>query len=63
MDWKSVALGVLALGTLILRTHIERHLPEPLTTPVQLERWQNSVNMLRPEGLFRQVGTDGARES
>ena len=45
---------VLALGTWVLRGHIERHLPEALTTPAQLERWQNSVDSLLREGQLEQ---------
>jgi hypothetical protein len=48
----------LALGTLILRGHVERQLPEPLITPAQLERWQDSVNKLLREGLFRRPGEE-----
>ena len=54
---------VLALGTMILRTHVERHLRGSFTTPNQLERWQASVNTLLREGLFRQTGNDGAVSS
>jgi AcrR family transcriptional regulator len=53
LTWAVINSLVLALGTLILRAHIERHLPEPLTTPAQLERWNDSVNSLLREGLFR----------
>ena len=53
LTWAAINSLVLALGTLILRTHIERHLPEPLATPAQLERWQTAVNTLLREGLFR----------
>ncbi len=53
LTWAAINSLVLALGTFILRGHIERHLPEPLTTPAQLERWQNAVNTLLREGLFR----------
>lgn len=44
---------VLALGTWVLRHHVERHLPEPLNTPTQLERWQTSVDTLLREGQLR----------
>jgi hypothetical protein len=44
---------VLPLGTIILRGHIERQLPELFTSPAQLERWQDSVNTLLRDGLFR----------
>jgi AcrR family transcriptional regulator len=53
LTWAAINSLVLAMGTLILRTHVERHLPEPLTTPAQLERWEASVNTLLRNGLFR----------
>lgn len=53
LTWAAINALVLALGTLILRRHIERHLPEPLTSPAQLERWQASVNSLLRDGMFR----------
>jgi AcrR family transcriptional regulator len=53
LTWAAINSLVLALGTLILRTHVERHLPEPLVTPAQLERWEASVNTLLRNGLFR----------
>ena len=53
LTWAAVNSLVLALGTFILRSHIERNLPEPLTSPAQLQRWQASVTMLLREGLFR----------
>jgi AcrR family transcriptional regulator len=58
LTWAAINSLVLALGTLILRTHVERHLPEPLSTPAQLERWEASVNTLLREGLFRRAGDD-----
>jgi AcrR family transcriptional regulator len=53
LTWAALNALVLPLGTLILRGHIERHLPEPLATPAQLDRWQESVNTLLREGLLR----------
>ena len=53
LTWAAVNSLVLALGTFILRGHIERYLPEPLTSPAQLQRWHDSVAMLLREGLFR----------
>ncbi|WNG91570.1 TetR/AcrR family transcriptional regulator [Mycobacterium sp. ITM-2016-00318] len=53
LTWAAVNSLVLALGTFILRGHIERNLPEPLTSPAQLQRWHASVTMLLREGLFR----------
>ena len=53
LTWAAVNSLVLALGTFILRGHIERSLPEPLTNPAQLQRWHASVTMLLREGLFQ----------
>jgi AcrR family transcriptional regulator len=55
LRWAVLNALVLPLGTLILRGHIDRHLPEPFTTPAQLDRWQASVNSLLRQGLFRQA--------
>ncbi|WP_370646955.1 TetR/AcrR family transcriptional regulator [Mycobacterium sp. IDR2000157661] len=51
--WGMLNPLVLALGTWVLRGHVERHLPEALTTPAQLERWQNSVDSLLRQGQLR----------
>jgi AcrR family transcriptional regulator len=53
ITWAALNALVLPLGTIILRGHIERHLPEGFSSPAQLERWQDSVNTLLREGLFR----------
>lgn len=53
VTWASINSLVLALGALILQGHIERHLPEPFTSPAGLERWQDSVNSLLRDGLFK----------
>jgi AcrR family transcriptional regulator len=55
LTWAAINSLVLALGTFILRGHIERNLPEPLTSPAQLQRWHASVTMLLREGLFRRT--------
>jgi AcrR family transcriptional regulator len=52
LTWAAINSVVLALGTVILRAHVERHLPDPLTSPAQLARWQNSADTLLREGLF-----------
>jgi hypothetical protein len=56
LTWAALNSLVLALGTMILRGHVERQLPEPLTTPAQLQRWQDSVNTLLHDGLYRYPG-------
>jgi hypothetical protein len=53
ITWAALNALVLPLGTIILRGHIERHLPERFSSPAQLERWQESVNTLLRDGLFR----------
>jgi AcrR family transcriptional regulator len=53
---------VLALGTVILRPHLDRHLPEPFRTPTQLDRWQEAVNSLLRDGQLRHTD-NGAIES
>jgi AcrR family transcriptional regulator len=56
VTWAALNSLVMALGTLILRGHLERHVPQAFTTPTQLQRWQDSVNTLLRDGLFRQPG-------
>lgn len=53
LTWAAINALVLAFGAISLRTHIDRHLPEPLSTPAQLQRWQKAVNSLLKDGLFR----------
>lgn len=53
VTWASLNSLVLAVGTLIVRGHIERQIPGAFTTPEQLDRWQQSVNSLLREGLFQ----------
>jgi AcrR family transcriptional regulator len=53
VTWASLNSLVLAVGTLIVRGHIERQIPGAFTTPEQLDRWQHSVNTLLREGLFQ----------
>jgi hypothetical protein len=61
VTWAALNSLVLALGTLILRGHIERQIPDAFSAPAQLERWQESVNTLLREGLFPpQAGDTGS---
>jgi TetR/AcrR family transcriptional regulator, regulator of cefoperazone and chloramphenicol sensitivity len=48
--WSAINPLVLRLGAIILRKHIERHIPEPFTTPTQLRRWDDAVTALIREG-------------
>jgi AcrR family transcriptional regulator len=61
LTWAALNALVLPLGTLILRGHIERHLPEPFLTPTQLKRWQTAVNNLLRDGFLRHDGDDGGQ--
>jgi hypothetical protein len=56
VTWAAINAMVLALGTIILRGHVQRLLPESFSAPGQLQRWQASVNTLLREGLFRRDG-------
>lgn len=51
--WAALNPTILVFGGVILRRHIDRHLPEPLWAPEQLRRWQESVNTLLRYGQFR----------
>jgi AcrR family transcriptional regulator len=58
VTWAAINGLVLALGAVSLRAHIDRHLPEPLTTPAQLQRWQASVDSLLSDGVLRRHADD-----
>ncbi|MBI3216270.1 MAG: helix-turn-helix transcriptional regulator [Mycobacterium sp.] len=51
--WAALNPILLSLGALILRPHLERHLPEPFTTRTQLARWEDAVNTLIRQGQLR----------
>lgn len=53
ITWAAINGLVLALGAISLRAHLDRHLPEPFTSPSQVDRWQDAVNTLLRDGLFR----------
>lgn len=53
ITWAAINGLVLALGAISLRSHLDRHLPQPFTSPGQVDRWQDAVNTLLREGLFR----------
>lgn len=52
--WGPLNPLVLVLGTLILRSHIDRQLPAPLTSPAQLRSWETALNRLIENGQLRQ---------
>jgi hypothetical protein len=51
--WVALNPLMLRLGAVILRVHIERHIPEPFFTPAQLRRWDEAVTELIREGQMR----------
>ena len=53
LPWAVINALILPLGAVSMRGHIERHLPGSFTAPEQLQRWNEAVNGLLREGLFR----------
>jgi AcrR family transcriptional regulator len=53
LTWTSLHAVVFVLGTVLLKDAVERHLPQPLYTPEQLERWNAASNALFREGTYR----------
>lgn len=53
VTWAALNPLILTLGTIILRRHLDRYLPEPFTTRAQLQRWEQAVNTLIARGQLR----------
>jgi TetR/AcrR family transcriptional regulator, regulator of cefoperazone and chloramphenicol sensitivity len=51
--WAALNPLMLRLGPIILRAHIERHIPEPFNTPTQLRRWDTAVTALIRQGQMQ----------
>jgi AcrR family transcriptional regulator len=51
--WIVLSPMTLVLGTFILRSHLSRQLPEALTTPTQLQRWQDATRAIIESGQLR----------
>jgi AcrR family transcriptional regulator len=58
--WGALNPLILVLGTLILRSHIERQLPESLASPDQLHTWESALYNLIAGGQLRQNADRGA---
>lgn len=56
--WMTLNPLVLVLGMFILRSQLGRHLPEPLTTPTQLERWRRATEQIIAEGQLQRPQPD-----
>ena len=52
VTWAALNPLILVLGTIIFRSHVNRNLPESLTTATQANRWMESVNNLLRNGLY-----------
>lgn len=50
--WGAINPLILRVGAMILRNHIERHIPAPFYTPEQLLRWDTAVASLIRRGQF-----------
>ena len=55
--WAPLHPLILMLGTIMFRSHIERHLQSPLDDPDQLDRWDSAITSLMRDGYFPH-GTD-----
>lgn len=51
--WAALNPLALVMGAVIMRRHIDRHLPEPFVSPAQLQRWRDAVNALLEHGQIR----------
>ncbi|MGK2866742.1 MAG: TetR/AcrR family transcriptional regulator [Mycobacterium sp.] len=54
--WGALNPLILRVGAMILRPHIERHLPEALVSRTQLQRWDAAATRLIREGQLRESG-------
>lgn len=53
VTWAALNPLLLCLGAVMMRSHVDRHLPQPLASPTQMTRWQASVDGLIQFGNFR----------
>lgn len=51
--WLGLQVVILDLGTVLLEPAIERHLPEPLLEPEQLDRWRKACTELLRQGSVK----------
>lgn len=51
--WGALNPLILVLGTLMLRSHIERQLAQPFTVPTQLQKWETAISDLIDGGQLR----------
>lgn len=51
--WAAMLPLILRVGTIILRPHVERHLPGPLYDRAETSRWDAAVTRMIREGQFK----------
>jgi AcrR family transcriptional regulator len=51
--WMILNPLILVLAMFILRAQLNRHLPEPLTSPAQIERWRNATEQIIADGQLQ----------
>jgi len=56
--WMTLNPLVLVLGMFILRKELNRHLPEDLTSPAQVERWRNATEQIIADGQLQRPPND-----
>jgi TetR/AcrR family transcriptional regulator, regulator of cefoperazone and chloramphenicol sensitivity len=60
ITWAALHAVIINLGTVLLTSAIDRHLPEAFFTPTQLERWNAASTALFREGVYRTPSTAGS---
>lgn len=58
VTWAAINPIILTMGVILMRTQIERQLPESLTSPTQLQRWGRAVGILMRYGQLRRPPSD-----
>ncbi|WP_198952182.1 hypothetical protein [Mycobacterium sp. AT1] len=51
--WAAMLPMILRVGTIILRPHVERHLPGPLYDRAETSRWDAAATRMIREGQFK----------
>jgi AcrR family transcriptional regulator len=56
--WMVLNPLTMVLGMFMLSSHLSRHLPEPLATPTQLQRWRDATEVIIASGQLRRPGPE-----
>ena len=60
-EWAAMHVVLFNLATLLFEDAINRHLPAPLFTPEQLQRWNRATTDLYRRGLYERTGSKRKR--